>query len=130
MKTTLLLTLVIVSLSFLNCSKDRNKLLEGQWVEVNQAGDTLVFETDKFEGQFELKRGKEWRGEYLLPKYNSGYYSYLVEDESISVKWMLSSSSGSQAYYFKIDEENEQLKVGNFFIDSLSTEEIFVFEKK
>lgn len=108
--------LLIVTMS---CEKESMEIppINGTWIEMNHKSDTLVFE--KRYSSFTLNRGTEIRDGHLLPKYSSGIYSYEIVQDSISLRWGLSSFSGSFKYYFNMDEKNEKIEIGNFFVDSL-----------
>jgi len=125
MKNSLLIGLLFFLL--LSCEKNtvEKDLIDGIWVESIHKMDTLVF--DKHDPSFELKRGTELRNGYLLPKYSSGTYSYEMGNDSISLRWMLSSSYNSNDFYFKFDSENDEIVIGNFFVDSLNNDVILTF---
>ena len=78
---------------------------------------------------FDFKRGKEIRNDYLLPLSASGFYDYSITEDSISLRWQLSSNSQFMNYYFKLDSQKEQIEIGNFFGDTLDYDEILFFEK-
>ena len=102
------------------CNKDENETpqhLRGTWIETVHKTDTLEFSESDL---FILNRGMEMQGEYLLPKPHSGPYFYEIERDSILLIWGLSSSSYGISYYFEYDEQNEMIRIGNFFVDSLS----------
>ena len=117
MKNIFLIGLLLILT--ISCKKDRIETppISGIWIETIHKSDTLVFENEY--PSFTLNRGTEIRDGYLLPKYSSGPYSYEIVQDSISLRWGLSSYSGSFKYYFNLDEKNEHIKIGNFFIDSL-----------
>ena len=115
-----------------SCKKDNTEysVLKGEWVEITKESDTLVFKENEPEGRFELNRGKEMSNNgYLLPLPASGLYDYSITEDSISLYWMLSSSSYYHNYYFNLDQEKEQIRIGNFFGDTLDYDEILIFEK-
>lgn len=109
----------------ISCDKDCIDALaiqvQGTWVEVIHKSDTLAFESE-YSG-FTLTRGTELRA--------TGPYSYEIVQDSISLKWLLSSYSGSGfKYYFDLDEKNEQINIGNFFDYSLNRKnEILTFTR-
>ena len=108
--------LLIITIS---CEKDSIETppIIGTWIEAIHQSDTLVFENEY--PSFTLNRGTEIRDGHLLPKYSSGPYSYEIVQDSISLRWVLSSYSGGIKYYFDLNEKNKQIKIGNFFVDSL-----------
>lgn len=124
-----LLFIVLVLVISTSCDKNyiENSTLVGVWVEANHKTDTLVFDnqtTDLY-----LNRGTEIRNGFLLPKYLSGPYMYKIENDSISLRWEASSSSYANNYYFKLDLKNKEIKIGNFFDDSINTGVILTFTK-
>ena len=124
-------SLFIGLLFFLLVSCEKNTIekapVDGIWVETTQKMDTLVF--DNQHPSFNLNRGSELRNGYLLPKYLSGPYSYEIGKDSISLRWLLSSSSYGNNYYFKMDTESDLIKIGNFFEDSLNKNVILTFSR-
>lgn len=124
-------SLFIGLLFFLLVSCEKNTIekapIDGIWVETTQKMDTLVF--DNQHPSFNLNRGSELRNGYLLPKYLSGPYSYKIGKDSISLRWLLSSSSYGNNYYFKMDTESDLIKIGNFFEDSLNKNVILTFSR-
>jgi hypothetical protein len=127
MKKLLLIGLVLI----ISTSCDKNDIekspIDGVWIEANHKTDTLVFDTQST--AFNLNRGTEVINGYLLPKYHSGLYMYELENDSISLKWLFSSSSYGRNYYLKLDLKNNQIKIGNFFVDSIGSNEILTFTK-
>lgn len=107
-----------------SCEKDNmvetQPIINGIWIETVHKSDTLVFENEY--SSFILKRGTEIGA--------TGRYGYRMERNSISLKWSLSSYSGWDInYYFDYNEEKEQIKIGNFFVDSLNKNETLTFLK-
>tara|TARA_R110000823_G_scaffold255888_1_gene377871 strand:- start:90 stop:320 length:231 start_codon:yes stop_codon:yes gene_type:complete len=72
-----------------------------------------------------LNRGKEIRNENLVPKLKSGTYVYKIIEENISLRWILSSNSNFNDYYFKIS--GNKLNIGNFY--GSTSGETLSFEK-
>ena len=126
-----LLFFVWVILISTSCEKNyiENSTIAGVWVEASHKTDTLVFDNQTTELSLNLKRGTEIRNGYLLPKYLSGPYMYEIENDSISLRWGASSSSYANKYYFKLDSKNKEIKIGNFFVDSINTGVILTFTK-
>jgi len=125
-------SLFIGLLFFLLVGCEKNTIekapINGIWVETTQKMDTLVFDNQL--PLFELNRGIELRNGYLLPKLSSGLYSYEIGKDSISLNWILSSSSYRNNYYFfKLDTERDLIKIGNFFVDSLNKNETLIFSR-
>jgi hypothetical protein len=101
--------------------------LQGKWVDVAAKTDTLTFNPDGTNNFLVLARGKENKGGFLRPKPGSGPYFYeLGNDESISLRWSLSSYSGSTAYYFK--QHGRKLTIEKFF-DVTTPGVLLTFEK-
>ena len=124
-----LLFIVFVLVTSTSCDKNdvENSTLNGVWIETIHKTDTLVFD-NQYTG-FILNRGTEIRNGYLLPKYLSGPYMYEIENDSISLRWGASSSSYANKYYFKLDSKNKEIKIENFFVDSINTGVILTFTK-
>jgi hypothetical protein len=125
-------SLFIGLLFFLLVGCEKNTIekapINGIWVETTQKMDTLVF--DNQHPSFNLKRGSELRNGYLLPKLSSGLYSYEIGKDSISLNWILSSSSYRNNYYFfKLDTESDLIEIGNFFVDSLNKNVTLTFSR-
>lgn len=114
-------------IAVIGCEKDliETQQLKGTWVESEFKTDTIVF--GNMPEMFTLNRGKEMRDSFLLPIYHSGPYTYQIETDSINILWGLSSTLVSSKYYFEFDNKNDRLRIGNFFIDSLSNNKILVF---
>ena len=127
MKKLIFIAIVLVAL--ISCDKNdiENATLNGVWIETVHKTDTLVFD-NQYSG-FILNRGTEMRNGYLLPKYLSGPYMYEIENDSISLLWSASSSSYTNKYYFKVDLKNNQIKIGNFYDNSINTGVILTFRK-
>ena len=70
-------------------------------------------------------RGYQLETALNLPQYKSGPYEYDLNDETISLRWLLSSDSRFNDYYFKI--EKSKLFIGNFYEAPLG--EILEFER-
>lgn len=124
-----LIFIVFILVTLISCDKNdiENSTLNGVWIETIHKADTLVF--DNQHTGFILNRGTEIRNGYLLPKYLSGSYMYEIENDSISLRWSASSSSYANKYYFKSDLNNKQIKIGNFYVDSINTGAILTFTK-
>ncbi len=124
--------LLLIGLLFLlmvSCEKNtiEKAPIDGTWVEITQKTDTLVF--DNQNPWFTLNRERELRDGYLRPKYPSGAYTYVTGKDSINLRMMISSSSYGNNYYFKVDSKNGQLRIGNFFVDSLNKNVILTFSR-
>ncbi len=112
---------LILSVAFLTCTKSdlvSPDTLTGTWVEVSARKDTLIFNLGRLGTPLPktllVNRGKEINaGGWLLPKLGSGYYDYELQDNSILVINMLSSSMQRSAY--KIEQKGDQLQIENFF---------------
>ncbi len=115
--------LLIIAIS---CDKEtiEKPPIEGIWVETIYKSDTLIF--DSGAELFDLNRG----GENLTLQARSRPYAYELGKDSISVSWLFSSATfGSLKYYFDLNEEKEQMKIGNFYVDSLGVNEILIFSR-
>lgn len=121
--------IVLVLIVSTSCERENieKSQIDGVWIETTHKMDTIVFE-NTHSGMI-LKRGTEIRNGYLLPKYSSGPYSYEIKNDSISLHWMASSSSYSINHYFDLDSKNNEIKIGNFFIDSIISDAVLTFKK-
>lgn len=120
----------ILLLIIFSCSKNDKQTedlpeLSEKWIEVETRTDTLSFALLGGKEVMFLNRGKEIRNGNMLPKSNSGHYQYWLEDEKISLYWMLSSNSNFNDYYFKI--VGNRLNIGNFY--SSTSDDILTFER-
>ena len=130
MKKQLLIGSLILFL--ISCEENENEkiLLNGTWIESSQQVDTLVFNKQSSEGFFILNRMREIRNGYLLPIAYAGPYDYIINGDSINLRYGFSSNFENYNYYFSLDIDNEILEIGNFFEDSLSKNVILTFSKQ
>ena len=127
MKKLIFIAFILVTLTSCDKNEIENSTLNGVWIETIHKTDTLVFD-NQYEGLI-LNRGTEIRNGYLLPKYLSGPYMYEIQNDSISLLWSASSSSYTNKYFFKVDLKNRQIKIGNFYDDSINKGVILTFTK-
>lgn len=95
--------------------------IAGTWVENLSKTDTLEFIAE-YDGEypiFWLKRGKN---DDSLPKSYSGPYSYYLNNNTISMRWFLSSNAEFHSYFFELSPDKEILKMGDFFNTSVNTD--------
>ena len=123
-----ILTLVIV-LALTGCESDDPSVqtgLQGKWVEVTTFS-TLTFEDIAGQPTMTLDRGKEEVNGSLQPKSGSGPYDYeLLSEDTISLRWVLSSNSNFNQYYFQ--QSGKTLTIEKFF-DSQTPRRLLVFQK-
>lgn len=106
-------------LTLLGCVNDDNvdlspsSDLSGKWIEMKTRTDTLTFESWDTMDVMNLRRGKEMRDGYLLPKAGSGPYEYKLTSGKISLYWMLSSNYSFNDYSFK--RTGNRLIIENFY---------------
>ena len=114
-KNGLLLFCILLSI-YTYCQENKLKKspVNGTWIEEVSKTDTIVFhpEYDGRNPTFYLYRGHNTDN---LPKTNSGPYSYILRNDSISINWFLSSNMAYNTYYFIISKDGKELKIGNFF---------------
>lgn len=113
MRSVLMLCLIP---ALVGCSNDAIKAdaeLDGNWVETLSRTDTITFEKLDSSDSFNLNRGVEVLDGMSKPKYRSGTYLYTLGDGNISLKWLLSSNSAYEEYYFRL--KGNRLRVGNFY---------------
>lgn len=120
MKTILQLMFISIVLLQFSCNKENDELnskyLNGVWVHTDTKTDTIDFNTKMFtsEKTFELRRGKEIRNGYEVPKIGSGFYRYEIKGDSIYLRNMISSYGGSLPFYFKMDSDRKSFNTASF----------------
>ncbi len=131
MKNTYFLLFMALALFTFGCEGDELNIesLNGNWVESSNLSDTLIFNSNEFEGWLYLNRGKELRNDYMLPKIGSGSYDYEIIADSIKLQYHLSSCMCPKSYEFKILSGEDKLRVGNFYNDEIPLGELLIFEK-
>ena len=93
--------------------------LTGVWVEKSARQDTLIFNPDNKSltarrGYLTVNRGRETNaGGYIVPKLGSGTYQYYVEERSLYVYNLYSSTYQFAGYTF--EQVGSELRIGNFF---------------
>jgi len=119
--------LLLPILFCMGCKEDdiATPFISGTWIESVDKTDTLVFSNN--ERFFTLNRGKEVRNGQLLPKYGSGIYLYVLEEDTISVRNTVSSFSGY--YKTSIEIEQNRLVIGDFYQKDTLTQQALIFEK-
>jgi len=127
MKKLLFIGCICLLLTGCNTESVIKSSLSGVWIEATHKTDTLVF-NNQLQG-FSLNRGREVRNGYSLPKEHSGPYTYELKNDSITLLWSASDYNKGTNYYFKSDLKNSQLKIGNFYVDSIGKIEILTFIK-
>ena len=113
--------LITLCLGFASCKQSDSvspATLTGIWVEKTARLDTLIFNLDRngklLPNTILVNRGKEINtGGYLMPKIGSGYYGYELQENSILVVSMFSSSLKKSRY--TIEQVGNELRVENFF---------------
>lgn len=116
-----LFVLLTLGLGFTSCRQPdpaSPDTLTGVWVEKTARKDTLIFNIDRsgkpLPNTILVNREKEINaGGYLVPKIGSGYYGYELQETTILVVSMLSSSSEKSRY--AIEHTGNELRVENFF---------------
>jgi hypothetical protein len=116
---------------FLGCESEELNIdsLQGSWIESTSQSDTLIFDSNEFEGWVSLNRGKELRGGNMLPKLGSGIYDYKISGDSIKLQNLLSSCLCPKSYVFEMLPGGNKLNIGNFFNDDTPLGELLIFEK-
>ena len=124
-----LLLIGILFFSLASCKKENIETmkLDGAWLENSHKTDTLVFVPEI--SFVYLNRGYELRNGYILPKDLSGPYLYEINGDIINLTWSASSVGVGTKYYFHLDSKKRQIKIENFYIDSLSNNDILTFSK-
>lgn len=122
-------TIMALLLSLISCKKDNVETmkLDGAWIENSHKTDTLVFVSEI--SFVYLNRGYELRNGFLLPKDLSGPYLCEIKRDSINLTWSASSVGVGTNYYFNLDSKKKQIKIQNFFVDTLSNQDILTFSK-
>ncbi len=120
---------LLIAIVLFGCANDDSIItqasLEGKWVDVKTKTDTLTFIGDQ--GIVTLRREKELRNGFLLPKYGSGPYIYTFPaSNKISLRWVLSSNASFNDYYLK--QSGDKLIIEKFF-DSPKSTTLLTFKK-
>lgn len=125
--------LILAVFAFLSIGCDNDELnidsIQGSWVESSNLTDTLIFDSNEFEGWLSLNRGKEMRNDYMLPKIGSGLYDYKISGDSIQLQNLLMSCFCPKSYTFEILSDENSIKIGNFFNPDIPLGELLIFEK-
>jgi len=126
MKKVIDIVLILFCFGLIACEKNNVGPLipESIWIKSTKGTDTMVF--DGQSARFDLNRGKEMVGESLIPLPSSGPYDYKLIKDSISLRFLLASRYYLN-FYFKMDSQKQQFQIGNFFVDSLSQNDILTF---
>lgn len=124
--TRSMFSMLPVLLFFWSCRKDITEPVQisGTWIEASARQDTLVFGYDNL---LELKRGKQLMTTFLLPKANSGLYKYTLKADSIGLDYLLSNTTVSKHYYFKMEEN--KLSIGDFYQKYPGQSRLLAFER-
>ena len=99
MKHGLIFILVLILLSCGNDNVTTLTDLNGKWVDINTKTDTLTFGLLGDKEALILGRGKEIRNGFLIPNYGSDPYEYELLTDTISLRWVASSSLNFKRYY-------------------------------
>ena len=101
-------------------------VLEGKWVEITSKTDTIEFTFLGDRDVMLLRRGKEMRSGTRVPKYKSGPYEYNLSTGKISLRWVASSRSSFDDYYF--NQSATGIEIGNFY-EPTSGQQRLMFKK-
>lgn len=113
----------ILSLGLTSCQKSdpvspSPTILTGTWIEKSARKDTIIFNLGPGMGLLSntllVNRGKEINSAgYLVPKFGTGYYSYYLKGDTISVY----DTWASTVYFapFHIEQKHNELYLDNFF---------------
>lgn len=122
--------LLLLTLTLTACEEQvntTNTALQGRWVNTTTNTDTLTFLQLSGESLMTLERGKEIKNGAVVPKSGFGPYDFkLLPNDSVALRWMLSSNSAFNQYYFK--QTRDILVIGEFF-DSGTSGDHLVFMK-
>lgn len=99
------------------------KHLAGIWVEQKARLDTLLFLGNLGTADYlDLRRGREIRNGLELPKAGSGWYDFVVKEDSISLRSMFSSCTCRQEFYFKATTQS--ITIGDFYKDPAKPQKV------
>jgi hypothetical protein len=127
MNTIKTFLLIVAAPFFLISCKKKSEApgnLSGTWIETKNRADTLVFMHEKM---LDLRRGKAVYNGNLLPKAWSGLYTYHLKQDSIGLRYTLSSNSNQPTYQFFI--ESNQIHIGDFYQKDPSQNTLLIFER-
>lgn len=123
---------VLLALTLTACEEQVNTSntgLGGRWVNTSTNTDTLTFIQLAGETLMTLERGKETRNGVVVPKSGFGPYEYkLLPNDTVSLRWMLSSNSAFNQYYFK--QTRDILVIGKFFDSGTSGDQLVFLKLK
>jgi hypothetical protein len=107
--------ILILAWTLLSCNDNLTTLtdLNGKWVDIKTKTDTLTFGLLGDKESLNLRRGNEIRNGTLIPKYGSGPYEYELLTDTISLRWVASSSLKFNRYYFK--KTGDKITIEKFF---------------
>jgi len=127
----------MISIASANCTEDVEApvVISGTWVEAVHQNDTLVFDWIEGLSQSGLPtlEDEDWARSFILRRGSvlraTGQYTYDISQGSIVLKWLLSSTIGADGtpYFFERDNVAGQIRIGNFYVDSLSSTEVLTF---
>jgi len=114
MKTYILFFIILIIGCGISCKKDSlTSDLKGQWVRADNRSDTITFGYKGQDDWFELFRGYElYEDGISRPKKPSGLWTYQIQENSIKIHWIASSSLEWQEYSFLIN--GAEIEMGNF----------------
>jgi hypothetical protein len=127
-KTFFPLIIVLIMFCLPACQKQETQGLDGTWTEVDTQTDTIVFNSNSMPGLFLLNRGYEIRNGYNLPKLGSGLYNYEISNDSINLRWSVSSSFNNIKYFFKLNESSGTFNI-QVFTTFATNKAILTFKK-
>lgn len=110
MKLLLPFTLVAALLSCKKSFTGFGSDLPSTFVEVTQRRDTIHFKDEAM-----LIVGTADRQASGIPVHSTGPFMYSFHDNEIAIHWLLSSSSQSNRYYFRMARSQNSFTVGNFY---------------
>lgn len=97
------------------CKKESvSDSMQGSWIESTQRKDTIEFVSfaDTKDKWLNLKCTKGANG---LPQYANGYYTMTISQDSVILRWSLSSSISNKNYYFKFNSNKNSFVIDNFY---------------
>lgn len=126
MNTRLLYYLLIILL-ISACSKSAGPrtILEGVWVEKTYRLDTLDFDKGNAFGNASEQNHTVYFGSRsfvdttlnpIYPVVNTSFYAYRLGSDSIYLRNFLSSSTGFQPRFFKMNSGEQSFQVSKFYI--------------
>ena len=130
MKSFSLVVLLIIVIISCTKNSDDKSVVTGTWVEATQGKDTIKFVNSAPDLTFTLSREGMNDSGPLMPLSRVGTYVYTLSIDTIALRWYASNSLYTNHFYFNLDAETNELRMGNFYDSSKTMGQILTFTKR